>query len=390
MSIKRSKGVCIVEFVFVAVLLAALWYINKGKNEQTLPSSVKLDLADHPIYSNYDFSCASNAVRIGVQPLYLPTGLITETMSRDNMLRQALSKTGQDICFYPFLKGADVNYFLGRGDLDGGIGGDMPTITAAANLQIVIPAIVQQGYTSIVAKGQMFIKDLRHKRLGYVFGSCAHYGLLSTLASAGLNETNVTLIPLELTQMPEALHNGSIDAFSAWEPTPTISLLKYKGNVVIHQVLSTGYIYFSQSFVEAHPEAVREIIAAVIRAFKWLTKNDQNLITAARWLLEAEKRLTGKTPALLPEQIAELARKDILQSFQLPFVPSRQIEEDGPLHKEFSFLVSIGKINSSSDWRRVHDSFNRNIVKDIIKRSNVYRLDQFDYDQGEATHDQRP
>jgi ABC-type taurine transport system substrate-binding protein len=379
MDARRSNYVRVICVAIGATFLATLLFAGMYILRRTLPVPAKQDPADNPVYSQYDFSCASKAVRIGVQPLYAPTGLITETMRRDNILRQALSKTGTDICFYPFFNGDDVNYFLGRGDLDGGIGGDMPAITAAANLDVVIPAMVQQGYLSIVAKRHMFIKDLRKKRLGYAYGSNAHYALLSTLASEGLDERHVTLIPLDVTQMPEALNRGSIDAFSAWEPTPTISLEKFKGSVVIHQVHSTGYIYFSLSFAEAHRATVREIIAAEIRAVKWLTQSNQNLMTAAEWVLKAEESLSGKSPLLTPKQIAELARKDILRAYQPPYVPSRQIEENGPLHKEFSFLLSIGKINQNTEWKRVRDSFNRTIVEDVINDSSQYRLDKVEY-----------
>jgi len=84
-----------------------------------------------------------------------------------------------------------VNFFLGRGDIDAGIGGDMPTLTAATNLDIVIPVMIQRGFISIVSNRQMLVEQLKGKRIGYAFGSNAHYALLKTLATAGLNENDV-------------------------------------------------------------------------------------------------------------------------------------------------------------------------------------------------------
>ena len=379
------------KFIFVLVLIfsSALWYVNHGAKEQFVPHAISHLPANNPIYATYDYSCAENAVRIGVQPLYLPTGLITETMRRDNILRLALSKIGQEICFYPLLKGADVNYFLEQGDLDGGVGGDMPAISAAANLNVVIPTMVQQGFLSIVANRQMFIKELRNKRLGFTPGSNAHFALLSTLASAGLNEMNTTLIPLEVAQMPEALHKGSIDAFSAWEPTPTIALLSDKESQVIHQVLSTGYLYFTQSFIKTQPEAVRKIIAAEIRALKWLAKNNQNKLVAATWSLEAAESLTGIKSPLSPELVSALAKKDILRTFTLPFIHSSQTEDNGPLHKEFSFLLSLGKVKPTSNWNRVRNSFDRSIMEDVVSQPDTYLLNRFEYDLGEVANVQK-
>jgi sulfonate transport system substrate-binding protein len=387
MEITRLKGLCVIGFVFIATIFTVLWYSDQSKTEQALPESTQHRPADNPVYAKYDFSCADNAIRIGVQPLYLPTGLITEAIRRDHILHQELSVQDQEICFYPFLKGSDVNYFLERGDLDAGVGGDMPAIAAAANLEVFIPTIMQQGFLSIVAKRLMFIKDLRNQRLAFAPGSNAHFALLSTLASAGLNETNTRLIPLEVSDMPEALQKGHIDAFAAWEPTPAIALFEQKENVVIHQNLSTGYLYFTQAFAQAHPATVRIIIAAQMRALKWLTEDKQNLLSAAAWNLEAEAILTGEKPIFNPEQITELANKDILRSFQLPFVPSRQLKENGPLHQEFLFLRDLGKVDASSSWQRVHDSFDRSFVADVLRRPDKYRLNQFEYDQTEAAHD---
>jgi len=107
-----------------------------------------------------------------------------------------------------------------------GIGGDMPTLSAAANFGVHVVALAQQGFCSIVAREEMLMKELRAKRIAYAFGSNAHYALLQSLASAGLREEDVRLIPLDVTEMPSALAEGAIDAFSAWEPTPTIALAK--------------------------------------------------------------------------------------------------------------------------------------------------------------------
>ena len=44
----------------------------------------------------------------------------------------------------------------------------------------------------------MLIKDLRGKLIGYPFGSNAHYALLQTLSAAGLRETDVHLVRLNV------------------------------------------------------------------------------------------------------------------------------------------------------------------------------------------------
>ncbi len=121
---------------------------------------------------------------------------------------------------------------------------------------------------------QIYIRPLRltfrGRRIGYAFGSNAHYALLNTLTSAGLDESMLTLVPMEVTEMPKALHEGKIDAFAAWEPTPFITVKQYPETVIIHKSLSSGYMYFKREFFDKHPEIVRLFLAAEIRAINWM------------------------------------------------------------------------------------------------------------------------
>ncbi|MFK5953868.1 MAG: ABC transporter substrate-binding protein [Desulfobacterium sp.] len=146
-----------------------------------------------------------------------------------------------------------MNFFLGKGDIDAGIGGDMPTLTAAANFDIVIPVMIQRGFVSIVANRHMLIDQLKRKKIGYAFGSNAHYALLKTLASAGLNENDVKLIPMEVAQMPEALDAGEITAFSAWEPTPYNCIKKVCQQYYYSSTAFIGISLFFKNVVSKTP-----------------------------------------------------------------------------------------------------------------------------------------
>lgn len=116
----------------------------------------------------------------------------------------------------------------------------MPALSAAATMDIIIPVLMQQGFISILARQPMLIRKLRGKRIGYAFGSNAHYALLSILSSAGITEDDVQLVSMDTHEMADALSQGTIDAFSAWEPTPAIARARYPDFVTIHQKLTTG------------------------------------------------------------------------------------------------------------------------------------------------------
>ena len=225
--------------VVAAILLSITVFLKKEQAENPL-ISIPADLSNHPIYSKYKFDKAENIIYIGSQPLLTPTGHISETMKRDTILRNALMKLGMALQFYPFLKVLDITVCLSIAKIDLGFVGDMPAITAAASSEIIIPSVVQNGFISIIADHHMMVKELRGKRIGYASGSNAHYALLSALSANGLTEADVKLIPMEITDMPESLHNGNISAFSAWEPTSTIALKKHPNSTAIHRHLSTG------------------------------------------------------------------------------------------------------------------------------------------------------
>ena len=358
--------------------VASTTFLKDGYGEEYSKLATP-DLSNHAIYSNYDFNNTEDVVNLGTQPFFSPTGFITEAMKRDTTLHNALSGSGIKVRFFPFLKGNDVNFFLRRGDIDVGIGGDMPTIAAAATMDITVLSIIQQGFTSIVARRTMLARELKGKNIGYALGSNAHYGLLRALSSGGLNESFVHMISMDVNEMPEALRAGEIAAFSAWEPTPTITLMQYPEYTIIHRYISSGFMYFARTFFDNHPELVRHILAAEIRALKWMKRDRQNLLLASKWSLQAGKDLTNQNIGLTIKQNALLAEGDILGLSSVPFIPRNDLRPDGPLHSEFEFLKALGNIPVSARWEKVYNSFDLQIIIDVLRNSKKYRLNEFNY-----------
>lgn len=368
----------IIFMIIGAVLFNIVILAGEERTEQNPPFS-EPDLSNHPMYAKYEFSKEKNIINIGAQPLWLPTGLITAAMKRDIVLRSALSEMNREIRFYGFLKGDDVNFFLKRGDLAGGIAGDMPVISAAATFDIMVTNMVQQGFTSIVARHHMLMSELRGKPIGYAVGSNAHYSLLLALSSVGLNEKNVHLISMDVDRMPDALHAREIDAFSAWEPIPAITLLKYDNAVIIHRNLNSGYLCFLKTFSAEYPEEMHRIVAAVIRAFRWMQSDRKNLRQASFWFLQAAKALTDSDIGISAAQIEELSEKDIMGKKQSCYISENDLKQGGLLYQEFEFLKSLAKIPPSTDWEKVHNSFNRDVINQVLANPKKYKLNVYNY-----------
>lgn len=378
MNLHTSDRILILVFIIALINVPFLSICRAEK----LAVGESANIPNSQIYSDYEFIKSKSVINIGIQPLWIPTNLIAEVMKRDLILRDILQNDGMEIKWYPFLKGNDVNMFLKNGSLHGGIGGDMPAITAAANMNIVIPAITQHGFISIVANKQMLISDLKGKRIGYAFGSNAHYALLDILNRAGLSEEDVKLVKLEVSMMQEALNNGRIDAFSAWEPTPTLAV-KYSNKAVnIFKSISSGYFYFTDSFVKEHVKTTYNIIASELRAILWMQDNHYNLLTACGWVIEAYKNFIGKDLALSPDEIADLAMDDIVGISYAPVISMDKLKINGSMYNEFNFLKGLNKIPQSVKWNRIYNSFNANITKRITTEFKHYQLRKFSYDQG--------
>ena len=363
----------------ILLFYVLLTFIGCSKAEPVRYAS-STDLAHHPIYGTYEFGKGDNIIDYGSQPLGVVTGVISEVMMHDLLLKEVLADKSLELRFHPFLKGADLNFFLKRGDIEVAMGGDMPVISMAATYNIVVLSLGKQGFSSLVARQHMILSDLRGKRIGYPFGSNAHYALLQAITGAGLKEEDVKLVELDVHEMADALAEGRIDAFIAWEPFPTIALKRFNHFVIIHKSLSFIYLYMARRFLDQRPEMARHIIASQIRAMNWLTRDQNNLLEASRWNLEARRSFNQEEQVISAPEIARITINELLGITSAPIIPESHLRNDGPIAKEFEFLKRLGKVPSNINWEKVRDSFDRRIILEVLEEPKKYHLFDFKYE----------
>jgi len=371
-----------IQIIGILILLSIHTILNSCDNKQRDSDTLTLDLANHPIYSRYNFERNDKFINIGIQPLYLPTGIIFEAIKRDNILVYELSRLNKEIRCFPFLKGADVNVFLQKNLLDGGIGGDMPALSAAAILDLVIPIKLQMGQASIVSAKPMLTNDMRGKRIAYPLGSISHYFVLDLLQDAGISQDQVTLLPMDVSAMAGALAKGEIELFSAWEPIVASAIKENPGLFVTYQNSTSGYLYFRQAFIESHEDVSSYILAAVIRSIKRMKNNRPFLRQACQWNLAAMESLTGQKINLTANELAALAQKDILQYTTLInaiVISDLELQENNRLNIEFEFLQLLNEIPLATAWAGVRSSFDNHLILSILNNPKKYRTDEFNY-----------
>jgi len=318
-------------------------------------------------------------IDIGTQPIGVSPGIIGEILKHDAVLRAALTKLGLELRIHHFLKGADSNFFLHRGDLEVVTGGDMPALTACANMDIVVATLIKKGFSSLVARKDMLMTDLKGKKIGYLFGSNAHFALLQSLKDIGLNESDVHLVPLDVPEMPGALDRGKIDAFSTVEPNTSLALAEYDNFVVVHRSLNAAYLYFAGSFVDRNPQAARLIIASQLRSMGWMREAKDNILEVSRWTIQSREYLTGKKSTINEHQYTTIFKSELLDVSPVAALPAYDLEPDGTLFREFQFLKDLGKIPTAAEWKKVKACFDLSLIPAILEKAQSYQLQTYDF-----------
>ncbi len=345
------------------------------------------DLGSHPIYKDYIFSGEENVIDLGEQPLWVPISIMVEVMKRDNILKEELSRLGYSLNTHPFLKGNDVNYFLKRGDLEVGIGGDMSAVRAAAEDNAIIVSIVQEGPVSIISRDIKEVRDLKGKKIAYALGSNAHFYLLNTLKKNEIEISDVTLVQMDVDSMPGALEDGSIDAFSAWEPTPKMTLEKYPGFTVTHRGKSFGFLYVKKDLLERSPEVVYHLLASEIRAMWWLRSDDENIELAREWVKDSRLKISPEGLSLSEHAMMDLTKEDLpgIRTKEYPRIPPVLLSDGGALELEFLFLKNIGFISEEKTWGEVRENFDLSVMETVISQPEKYRIfDDIEIENGGA------
>jgi sulfonate transport system substrate-binding protein len=113
---------------------------------------------------------------------------------------------------------------LGAGAIETGLVGDAPfTFAASAGVPVVAVAAIrqsQEGLAILVPKDSPIreFEDLRGKKIATGRGSIGHQLILAVLESKGWSANDVRIVFLAPSDAKVAYTQGSVDAWSTWEP----------------------------------------------------------------------------------------------------------------------------------------------------------------------------
>lgn len=328
-------------------------------------------------FDRYGLQAASSETDLGTQPTGVPSGVLSAVMRRDHHLQEALTALKRPLRSHGFRRGADMLGLLADQRLDAGLLGDMPTLLSAAAGQVWIVGLVKQTTTALIARDNLVASGLAGKRIAYVEASSAHLTLLQGLSSAGLTEQNVQLVPMAIVDMPQALEDGKVDAFSAWEPFITIALNRNPRNHIVFRGASADYFVIARAFAQQSPQAALQLIAGFVRALEWMRAAPRNMEQAARWSILDSEAFSGAAPAVTTTQVRSIVRRELLD---VPSAPALVDDGGRPrLKPEFDFLRRLGKLPAQASWTQVEAALAYDGLHAVLSDARRYRLRSFDY-----------
>lgn len=135
--------------------------------------------------------------------------------------------------------------------------------------------------------------DLRGKRVGVTKGSTGHYVISLFLSKHGLTLSDVELVDLKATELPEALAAGKVDAICSWEPHvwKAKKLLGKNAKEFLEPDIFREDFYFvvKKDFIKNHPEALKRFMKAMGKAETFIGSNREEAMTIVSERLKIDR-----------------------------------------------------------------------------------------------------
>lgn len=193
-------------------------------------------------------------------------------------LAKALEPEGVEIVWREFPSGPPLLEALNAGSIDIGHTGDSPPLFAQA---AGIPFVYFAASSASPQSSGILVRldspihsaaDLRGRRIGFGKGTSAHTMVLRYLEKNGLKIGDITAVYLPPADGREALENGSIDAWSIWDPY--LAAAEESGH---YRKLATGDRYVegrefyvaSRQLVERSPQRLQEFLHELKTVKAW-------------------------------------------------------------------------------------------------------------------------
>jgi sulfonate transport system substrate-binding protein len=224
---------------------------------------------------------AVTEIRIG----YQKNGVLVIARQQATLEKHFASQ-GIAVRWVEFSSGPPMLEAMNVGSIDYGAVGDSPPIFAqSAGAAIVYAAgqPVTNGQGILVQNNSPIrtIADLKGKRVGFTKGSSAHNIVVQTLEKAGLAYADITPVYLTPPDAGPAFANGSIDAWSIWDPYFAIGEIKQNGRILVNasEITRTNSFYIAnRDFAKNHGPILQQIIDVTSATANWAEAHREEVV----------------------------------------------------------------------------------------------------------------
>lgn len=214
------------------------------------------------------------------------------------------AKHGLDVVPSRFNSGPACAEALYTGAADIGAMGDTTAILALARkapLRLIAShANGEHRHRLIVAQDAPFktLHDLIGKRVGIKKGTSTYGGFLKCLEANNIAPDRIQVINLKPHTMPDALAAGSIDAFAASEPTPSLGEMRGGRELATFGGLGNTYpimMLATEHIVAERPADLERFMAALQEAERFIAANRGQAVALIAKAISLPEDVTART-----------------------------------------------------------------------------------------------
>ncbi|WP_422109583.1 aliphatic sulfonate ABC transporter substrate-binding protein [Bacillus safensis] len=236
-------------------------------------------------------------IRIGIQQSLSPLLLAKEK----GWFEQSFEKEGVKVKWVEFQSGPPQFEGLAANQLDFTQVGNSPVIAGqAAGIDFKEIGLSQDGLKAngiLVNKNSEIqkVEDLKGKKIAVAKGSSGFDFLYKVLDQAGLSAKDVQIIQLQPDEAISAFENGSVDAWSIWEPFLSLETIKKGAKLLVNgeatDLYSPGFTLVRTQFADQHPELVVKFLKVYDHAVKWQKSHPKEAVTLYARLKNLDKKV---------------------------------------------------------------------------------------------------
>jgi NitT/TauT family transport system substrate-binding protein len=319
---------CLKKVFFLSLLfLPLILFTSCDKQPKTSGPPEKITIA---------YSTAVNAI------------LVYIAFAKGYFAEEGLDATPQP---HPFGKPALNAVVEGKADL--ATVADTPIVLAVMNGKLITTlAVIQTSNRdeAIVARLDLGITkpaDLKGKKIGVTLGTTSDFFADVFLLAYGIEKEKDKIIDMKPDEMPAALGAGRVDAVSTFNPT--LNKLKKamgsKGIVFFGESIYTENICVvaMQDYVKKHPETIKKVLRALIRAETFVHQNPAEARRLAAGFIKLDKALMDELWPIFTTRVAlgQALLVDLEEQTRWVLKKGSTIRRDMPNYLDFIYIDGL-------------------------------------------------